>query len=54
MKSLLLSFCFFLVSFCVLAQVPQASKYQAVARDAAGGIMANANSNVRVSIIDPE
>ena len=53
MKSLLLSTCLSLRSFSILlAQVPQAIKYQAVARDAAGSIMANANITVRVSIVD--
>ncbi|HXH19706.1 MAG TPA: hypothetical protein VNJ07_11555 [Chitinophagales bacterium] len=36
--------------FILLAQVPQAIKYQAVARDSMGSIMENANVTVRVSI----
>lgn len=38
----------------LFAQVPQAIKYQAVARDSMGSIMENANITVRVSILDPE
>lgn len=34
------------------AQVPQGIKYQAVARDGAGVLMANENINVRISILD--
>ena len=52
MRTLLLSACLSFFSSMLFAQVPQAIKYQAVARDTAGGIMANANITVRVSIID--
>ena len=38
----------------LLAQVPQAIKYQAVVRDSTGSILADANVTLRVSIIDPE
>ena len=49
------SYPFIFLSFSILfSQVPQAVKYQAVARDAVGGIMSNAKSMVRVSVIDPE
>jgi len=38
----------------LLAQVPQAIKYQAVVRDSTGSILADANVTLRVSIIDTE
>ncbi|MFO7933180.1 MAG: DUF1566 domain-containing protein [Bacteroidales bacterium] len=38
-------------SFVLLAQVPQSFKYQAVARDAAGAMMANQELNFEISIL---
>ncbi|MFO7933175.1 MAG: hypothetical protein R6U78_03745, partial [Bacteroidales bacterium] len=38
-------------SFALLAQVPQSFKYQAVARDAAGMVMANQELNFEISIL---
>jgi len=52
MRNLLLSACLSFFFSLLLAQVPQAIKYQAVARDSAGSIMADAKITVRVSIID--
>ena len=52
MRPLLLSACLTFLSSMLFAQVPQAIKYQAVARDSAGSIMANAPITVKVSIID--
>lgn len=52
MRTLLLSACLSFLSLILFAQVPQAIKYQAVARDSAGSIMANANITVRISILD--
>jgi len=46
------SACLSFFSSILFAQVPQAIKYQAVARDSAGSIMANAPITVKVSIID--
>jgi len=54
MRNLLLTACLSFFFSMLFAQVPQAIKYQAVARDSAGSIMANAKSTVRVSILDPE
>src|SRR5688572_2842293 len=48
----LLSICFAFSCSILYAQVPQAIKYQAVARDSSGSVMSNANVTVRVSIID--
>jgi len=52
MRSLLLTTSLTLSISILLAQVPQAIKYQTVARDSMGSIMANANITVRVSILD--
>ncbi|MDZ4846135.1 MAG: hypothetical protein SH857_11360 [Chitinophagales bacterium] len=61
MRNFLLSACLSLFSSMLFAQVPpafragkQVIKYQAVARDSAGSILANANITVRDSILDPE
>ncbi|MDX2001625.1 MAG: hypothetical protein SFW35_04295, partial [Chitinophagales bacterium] len=43
---------FILTASLAYAQMPQAIKYQAVARDASGQILSNQNVSVRVSIID--
>jgi len=48
----LLTTCLTLSLSLLFAQVPQAIKYQAVARDSMGSIMENANITVRISIID--
>lgn len=39
-------------SFCLMAQVPQAISYQAVARDGSGAVMANASINIEFKIHD--
>ena len=43
---------FILFAFVVKAQVPQKMNYQAVARNTLGQAIANANINVRISILD--
>jgi hypothetical protein len=36
----------------LMAQVPQAINFQAIARDAAGNVMPNTNIMIRLSVID--
>jgi trimeric autotransporter adhesin len=50
--TLLLCVTFILSAFVVQAQVPQKMNYQAVARNSVGQPIANANINVRISILD--
>lgn len=50
MKRLLLSI-LLILPFALLAQTPQAFKYQAVARDASGGILSNQNVQFRIQIL---
>ena len=52
MRTILLTACLTFSISILFAQVPQAIKYQAVARDSMGSIMANANITVRISILD--
>ena len=53
MKQLLLTLLFFgLSSFLSHAQSPQAFKYQAVARDASGAILADQSVSFRISILE--
>ncbi len=52
MKTLFTLAAFVLFSTAICAQVPQAAKYQAVARNAAGQLLTNQQISMRVSIID--
>jgi hypothetical protein len=52
MKKLQLLFIAFLVTSAVIAQVPQAINYQAVARNNAGQALANQAIKVRISVMD--
>lgn len=51
MKKQLLIFVFFLSLSSLSAQVPQAIKYQAVARDSAGEILSDQNIKIKISIL---
>ena len=51
MKTVVLSIVFCLFWICVTAQAPQAFKYQAVARNSSGEVLANKNVSFRISII---
>jgi hypothetical protein len=51
MKKLIIFFLAILLGLAVWAQTPQAFKYQAVARDASGNVLANKNVTFRISII---
>ncbi len=50
MKSLLSTLILFLLTISVIAQAPQAFKYQAVVRDNTGEVMANKSVSFRISI----
>jgi hypothetical protein len=52
MKKIFISAVFVLSAFLAKAQVPQKMNYQAVARNTVGQPIANANINVRISILD--
>lgn len=51
MKRLLLSFCFLTATMLLVAQAPESFKYQAVARDGSGNVLANHQVSFRISII---
>jgi hypothetical protein len=51
MKKFTLTFSMFLIAIAVLAQTPKAFKYQAVARESNGNIIANGEVSFRMSII---
>ncbi|MCD4730860.1 MAG: hypothetical protein K8R74_09690, partial [Bacteroidales bacterium] len=51
MKSLLSTLILFLLTTLIIAQVPQAFKYQAVARNNSGDILANQNVSFQISIL---
>jgi len=51
MKKLFYSIIVFLLSATVFAQAPQSFKYQAVARDASGEVIANQQVNFQISIL---
>ena len=51
MKKLLYSIISLLLCATVFAQAPQSFKYQAVARDASGEVMANQQVNFQISIL---
>jgi hypothetical protein len=51
MKKLFFTCLYFLFGICLSAQVPLAFKYQAVARDASGNVLANKPVSFRISII---
>jgi hypothetical protein len=51
MKNTILTFSFLICSLCIFAQAPQAFKYQAVARDNGGNLIANQSIGFRVSIL---
>ena len=50
MKNYLLFFLLCITTAGIIAQVPQAVNYQAIARDAAGNILPNRNISLRFSI----
>ena len=50
-KYFILPFVLMLISFSINAQIPQAFNYQAVARDAAGNILANQLVSLRFTIL---
>lgn len=54
MKKILILTCTVLFSNVVLGQAPRSFKYQAVARDAAGQIMANHQVNMQISILQDD
>nr|MBC8486643.1 collagen-like protein [Bacteroidota bacterium] len=51
MKKFTLSLVMITIAITVLAQAPQAFKYQAVARDNAGNVLANQNVSFQISIL---
>jgi len=52
MKKLILSICvFMLLAYTVIGQAPNAFKYQAIARTIGGGIIANQNIALRISLL---
>jgi hypothetical protein len=50
-KSICFSACFLLIGLCLLAQTPQAFKYQAVARNSTGSLIQNQGVAFRISIL---
>ena len=50
-KTICFSVCFVLIAVCILAQTPQAFKYQAVARDNAGNVLLIQNVSFRMTIL---
>ncbi len=54
MKTLSTTLCVLLCSILLNAQPPQAFKYQAVARDNAGNVLANQNVSFQISILQEE
>ena len=52
MKKITLSLVMITIAITVLAQTPQAFKYQAVARDNAGNVLANQNVSFQISILE--
>ena len=51
MKKLIISFLLILFAVSVFAQVPEAFKYQAIARDLSGNVIANQNISLRINIL---
>ncbi|MCD4730749.1 MAG: hypothetical protein K8R74_09130 [Bacteroidales bacterium] len=51
MKKINLIIAMMIIAVCAFAQTPQAFKYQAVARDNAGNILADQNISLRISIL---
>lgn len=51
MKKISISIFVLMLCITVFSQVPQAFKYQAVARDASGNVLANRMVSFRISII---
>jgi type VI secretion system Hcp family effector len=52
MKKLNLMLVAIIISFCSISQSPQAFKYQAVARDNGGNVLANQNVSFQISILE--
>ena len=51
MKKIYSSFIFIVISFALMAQVPQGFKYQAVVRDDYGNILSNWDIGIRISVL---
>jgi hypothetical protein len=51
MKKLIFSLSLMLLAISIFAQVPEAFKYQAIARDLSGNVIANQNISLRINIL---